>query len=514
MATKKRKVDQEDDLLSAPNHHDSSDHKTPRQTLYFPIPDDAPAAAGDGDGDGDDYAGAEEEDEDLGKLLEPFPREQLISLLRSAAARDPRTLDEILSAADADPAHRKLFVHGLGWETTSEGLRAAFARYGEIEDCRVIVDKPSGRSKGYGFVQFRHRSSASRALREPQKLIDNRMTACQLASTGPTPHGHQQHNPSPNPLPNPSHSPNPNPNPSTTYSDNLPRKIYVANVHADIDGTRLYNFFAKFGEIEEGPLGFDRQTGKAKGFALFVYKTLEGAQKALEEPIKNFEGHLLQCQRATDGRNKAASGPMINPSGNEVVAAMNMPQSIAAYNGVVGMGGMTPDMGLAQQTALLNQGFLGMGAPQAFVQGMQPNAAMLAMLAAAGQNPAAFGFNPAVLASLNPAFAAAALGAGAQPTMAPSAVTQTSPIQGLGVGSIGYQTAGFQGGPPGFQGPSVLQGPPGFQGPPGYQGTTPVTQQGGAAGTAGVAPYQAGPAGQAQMPRPPIGHMGGYGQQH
>nr|CAD1833667.1 unnamed protein product [Ananas comosus var. bracteatus] len=51
----------------------------------------------------------------------------LYSLLRSAAARDPRTLDEILSAADADPFNSKLFVHGLGWETTSEGLRAAFA---------------------------------------------------------------------------------------------------------------------------------------------------------------------------------------------------------------------------------------------------------------------------------------------------------------------------------------------------------------------------------------------------
>nr|CAD1820220.1 unnamed protein product [Ananas comosus var. bracteatus] len=99
----------------------------------------------------------------------------LYSLLCSAAARDPRTLDEILSAADADPFNSKLFVHGLGWETTSEGLRAAFARYGEIEDCRV------------GFVQFRHRSSASRALREPQRLIDNCMTARQLASTKLTP---------------------------------------------------------------------------------------------------------------------------------------------------------------------------------------------------------------------------------------------------------------------------------------------------------------------------------------
>nr|CAD1817366.1 unnamed protein product [Ananas comosus var. bracteatus] len=83
----------------------SSDHKTPRQTLYFPIPDDAHAAADDDNGDGDDYAGDEEEDEDLGKLLELFPREQLISFLLSAATRDPRTLHRTPLSASAKLRH-------------------------------------------------------------------------------------------------------------------------------------------------------------------------------------------------------------------------------------------------------------------------------------------------------------------------------------------------------------------------------------------------------------------------
>nr|CAD1833591.1 unnamed protein product [Ananas comosus var. bracteatus] len=52
-------------------------------------------------GDGDNYAGDEEEDEDLGKLLELFPREQLISFLLSAATRDPRTLHRTPLSASA-----------------------------------------------------------------------------------------------------------------------------------------------------------------------------------------------------------------------------------------------------------------------------------------------------------------------------------------------------------------------------------------------------------------------------
>nr|CAD1832686.1 unnamed protein product [Ananas comosus var. bracteatus] len=80
----------------------SSDHKTPRQTLYFLIPDDAPAAADDRDGDDDDYAGDEEEDEDPGKPLELFPRGELISFLRSPATRDPHTLHRTPLSASAE----------------------------------------------------------------------------------------------------------------------------------------------------------------------------------------------------------------------------------------------------------------------------------------------------------------------------------------------------------------------------------------------------------------------------
>lgn len=482
MATKKRKVDQEDELLSAPNH----DSDPQSQIL------DAVTAAEGAAPPPTEEDEADDEEEDVGKLLEPLSKEQLISLLRSAAASNAATLAEIHRLADLDPAHRKLFVHGLGWETTSDGLRAAFARYGEIEDCRVVADKATGRSKGYGFLLFRHRHSTRLALRQPQKLIDNRMTACQLASTGPP-------SAASHPAPPHHHTASSNPNPGSAPQDNLPRKIYVGNVHSNIDGARLHAFFSKYGEIEEGPIGFDRQTGKPKGFALFVYKTVDGAWRALEEPNKNFEGHLLYCQKATDSKTKGGSATVAAPQSN-AASAPNVPSSMGGFNGS-GYGGTPQDMGLAQQAAILGQGLLGLGGTQAFGQGMQPNAAALAMLAAAGQNPGSFGINPAVLASLNPALAAA-LGAGGQQAVPPSAAPQTAPAQNYGMGNMGYQNAGFQG-PPGFQGPA------GFQGPPGFQGTQAMSQQsvGGGGGS-----YQGGSVGQGSISRPPVGHLGGYAQ--
>lgn len=236
-----------------------------------------------------------EEDEDndpvsLQQLLEPFSKEQLLFLLRDAAVTHPDILVSIRRTADDDPAHRKIFVHGLGWNATAETLTDAFLQFGEIEDCKAVVDKISGRSKGYGFILFRHRSSARRALMEPQKKIGNKMTSCQLASAGPPP------------FPAPSLVPPTLPTPPTfPVSELTQRKIYVSNVGADIDPQKILQFFSKFGEIEEGPLGLDKVTGKPRGFCLFVYKNAESAKKALEEPHRNFEGHILHCQKAIDG---------------------------------------------------------------------------------------------------------------------------------------------------------------------------------------------------------------------
>lgn len=61
---------------------------------------------------------------------------------------------------------RKVFVGGLSWNTTDEGLRQAFARFGEIADAKVITDRETGRSRGFGFVTFVDSQGASNAIGE------------------------------------------------------------------------------------------------------------------------------------------------------------------------------------------------------------------------------------------------------------------------------------------------------------------------------------------------------------
>jgi cold-inducible RNA-binding protein len=61
---------------------------------------------------------------------------------------------------------KKLFVGGLSWGTNDEGLRKAFEKFGEVTDAKVITDRETGRSRGFGFVTFAEDQHASNAIGE------------------------------------------------------------------------------------------------------------------------------------------------------------------------------------------------------------------------------------------------------------------------------------------------------------------------------------------------------------
>ncbi len=48
----------------------------------------------------------------------------------------------------------KLFVGGLPFSTTDDELQAAFASYGSVVSAKVITDRETGRSRGFGFVEY------------------------------------------------------------------------------------------------------------------------------------------------------------------------------------------------------------------------------------------------------------------------------------------------------------------------------------------------------------------------
>jgi RNA recognition motif-containing protein len=80
----------------------------------------------------------------------------------------------------------KLFVGGLAWATDDQSLAAAFEQFGSVSEAKVISDRDTGRSRGFGFVTFADASSASDAIAAMDgKELDGRAIRVNLAEDKP-----------------------------------------------------------------------------------------------------------------------------------------------------------------------------------------------------------------------------------------------------------------------------------------------------------------------------------------
>ncbi|GFY88972.1 RNA-binding (RRM/RBD/RNP motifs) family protein [Actinidia rufa] len=188
----------------------------------------------------------------------------------------------------------------------------------------VITDKATGKSKGYGFVTFRHIDGAVVALKEPSKKIDGRMTVTQLASAGIS-----------------SGSGGGGGGGSVDVSL---RKIYVGNVPYEISS--------------------DRQ-GRQRVSLFFVYKTEEGARASLVDPMKTIDGHQVMCKLAVDGK-KAKPG--VPNSGGPQGPTGDVGPAPGSMNTGYGVAGGYGGYGVPHQNPQLNQGYGNQG-PASFGSG-------------------------------------------------------------------------------------------------------------------------------------------------
>jgi len=68
-----------------------------------------------------------------------------------------------------------LFIGSLAYATTDESLEAFFATIGPVKSARVITDRDTNRSKGFGFVEFEDEANNQKALDELNgKELDGR----------------------------------------------------------------------------------------------------------------------------------------------------------------------------------------------------------------------------------------------------------------------------------------------------------------------------------------------------
>lgn len=174
-----------------------------------------------------------------------------------------------------DSSLGKLFVGGIAWETTRERFTDYFCKYGEVTDAIIMMDKFSGRPRGFGFVTFTDPAVADKVLQEVH-IIDGR--SIEVKRTVPR--------------------------------EDMPvrvvpktRKLFVGGLIPSFTEDELGEYFSSFGHVVECQIMFDHDTGRSRGFGFVTFDSEETVERILSDGrVHELGGKPVEIKRALPKR--------------------------------------------------------------------------------------------------------------------------------------------------------------------------------------------------------------------
>ncbi|KAL5822515.1 hypothetical protein ACOSQ4_020415 [Xanthoceras sorbifolium] len=168
----------------------------------------------------------------------------------------------------------KLFVGGLSWDTTEDTFADYFSQYGEIVDSVVMVDRHSGRPRGFGFVTFVDLTVADQVL-EKNHVIDGR--AVELKKTVPR---------------------------EEAVNEVLEtKKIFVGGLPPSLTEDDLEEYFSSYGNIVEHQIVLNNITGRSRCFGFVTFETADAVEKVLSwGKIHQLGGKRVEIKKAEPRR--------------------------------------------------------------------------------------------------------------------------------------------------------------------------------------------------------------------
>lgn len=160
-----------------------------------------------------------------------------------------------------------LFVGRLSWNIDDEWLRREFEPLGGVIAARVMMERSTGKSRGYGYVDFESKSAAEKALNEYQgKEIDGRPVNLDLSTSKPRPS-------------------NPRVERAKQFGDvpSAPSDtLFIGNLSFNATRDGLFSAFGEYGQVISCRIPTHPDTEQPKGFGYVQFSSVDEAKAALE----------------------------------------------------------------------------------------------------------------------------------------------------------------------------------------------------------------------------------------
>lgn len=148
----------------------------------------------------------------------------------------------------------------------SDWLKSEFEECGEVVSARVQMDRNTGKSRGFAYVEFADPASVEKALELSGKEIDGRPINVDRSTSNKS-----------------SGAGNPNEQRRAAFGDKTSPPstvLFVGNLSWSADENSLWDVFAEYGDVKSVRVPTDRESGKVKGFAYVEFSDMEASKKA------------------------------------------------------------------------------------------------------------------------------------------------------------------------------------------------------------------------------------------
>ncbi|KAM1529501.1 hypothetical protein ACFX1Z_018702 [Malus domestica] len=164
---------------------------------------------------------------------------------------------------------RKLVVLGIPWDIDTEGLREYMVKFGELEDCIVMKDRSTGRSRGFGYATFVSAEDAKTAA-SSEHFLGNRMLEVKIAT----------------------------PKEEMRAPARKVTRIFVARIPQSVTEANFRSHFEKYGEITDLYMPKDQSSKAHRGIGFITFENADSVEDLMAD-THELGGSNVVVDRAT-----------------------------------------------------------------------------------------------------------------------------------------------------------------------------------------------------------------------